>query len=110
MQSRLKWSIRPIITYTMLFGILSIFIFAPYYFTDTSLIWQSDGIAQHFPALVRWQEDLKNIIQPVFHSWLPHNIGLKIVQHGTIKLPYLAMFFLDTPHSRHLSILFLLTH
>lgn len=68
MQSRLKWSIRPIITYTMLFGILSIFIFAPYYFTDTSLIWQSDGIAQHFPALVRWQEDLKNIIQ---HHTLP---------------------------------------
>ena len=61
MRPWLKWSNRPVIIYTILFGILSIFIFAPYYFTDTSLIWQSDGIAQHFPALVHWQEDLKTL-------------------------------------------------
>lgn len=73
MPRQLKQSSKLVMTYTFLFFILAICLFAPYYFTNTSLIWQSDGIAQHYPALVQWQSDLKNIIFnhkfPINWSW-----------------------------------------
>lgn len=75
MPRQLKQSYKLILTYTILFFILTIFIFAPYYFTNTSLIWQSDGIAQHYPALIQWQSDLKNII---FHHTFPSNWSWKL--------------------------------
>lgn len=94
MRPWLKWSNRPVIIYTILFGILSMFIFAPYYFTDTSLIWQSDGIAQHFPALVHWQEDLKNIVH---NHTLPTNwqwqIGLGADYYQTFSYYTLGDIF-----------------
>lgn len=75
MPRQLKQSYKLVMTYTILFFILAIFIFAPYYFTNTSLIWQSDGIAQHYPALIKWQSDLKNII---FHHTLPSDWSWKL--------------------------------
>ncbi|WP_247224190.1 hypothetical protein [Weissella cibaria] len=38
--------------YSILFLLVAVAVFVPYFVTGTSLIWQSDGIAQHFPALV----------------------------------------------------------
>jgi hypothetical protein len=72
---QLKQSSKLVMTYTFLFFILALCLFAPYYFTNTSLIWQSDGIAQHYPALVEWQSDLKNII---FNHAFPTNWSWKL--------------------------------
>lgn len=47
--------------YVGLFLVTAIIIFLPYALTGTSLVWQSDGITQHLPALVQWQSDLKDL-------------------------------------------------
>jgi uncharacterized membrane protein YfhO len=51
---------RPIVGYTLLFLFSVIIIFLPYVITGTSLIWHSDGIAQHYPALMSWRETLRS--------------------------------------------------
>ena len=55
----------------LLYSILSLLVaaavFVPYFVTGTSLIWQSDGIAQHFPALVDWRVTLRQLLFD--HIW-----------------------------------------
>lgn len=53
--------------YSLLFLIVTGFIFLPYLLTGTSLVWQADGITQHIPALAQWQHDLKVLLSQ--HQW-----------------------------------------
>ncbi|KRN33206.1 glycosyltransferase [Weissella halotolerans DSM 20190] len=53
--------------YSLLFLLVTCFIFLPYALTGTSLVWQADGITQHIPALAQWQHDLKQLI--IDHQW-----------------------------------------
>ncbi|EJO03054.1 YfhO family protein [Oenococcus oeni] len=69
--------------YTILFVLLIIAIFAGTALTKSSLIWNADGISQHYPALVYWRKILRAWI--FYHrsltSWNWH-IGLG---QGTIQ-------------------------
>ena len=67
MKQTFRWWQNLFVEYTLLFVLTAGAIFLPYYLTGTSLVWQSDGIAQHFPALVQWQGDLKNLL--FNHEW-----------------------------------------
>ena len=67
MKQTFRWWQNLFVEYTLLFVLTAGAIFLPYYITGTSLVWQSDGIAQHFPALVQWQGDLKNLL--FNHEW-----------------------------------------
>ena len=64
--SALKERTRFYFLYTLLFGLFSIALFSPFLVTGKSLIWQTDGLAQHFNAFVylgTWmREILKNLI------------------------------------------------
>ncbi|WP_245150449.1 hypothetical protein [Weissella cibaria] len=53
--------------YSILFLLITAAIFVPYFAMGTSLIWQSDGIAQHFPALVDWRVTLHQLL--FNHIW-----------------------------------------
>ena len=53
--------------YSILFLLVAAAVFVPYFVTGTSLIWQSDGIAQHFPALVDWRVTLRQLLFD--HIW-----------------------------------------
>lgn len=49
--------------YTVIFLILSFFVFSSYIFTDTSLISDSDGFEQHFKALIYYAKYLRQIVR-----------------------------------------------
>ncbi|WP_143790423.1 YfhO family protein, partial [Oenococcus oeni] len=69
--------------YTILFVLLIIAIFAGTALTKSSLIWNADGISQHYPALVYWRKILRAWI--FYHRSLPSwnwHIGLG---QGTIQ-------------------------
>lgn len=53
--------------YTAIFFLLICAIFGPYFVGANTLIWNADGITQHFPALLQWQTDLKGILFQ--HQW-----------------------------------------
>ncbi|MCM0583385.1 YfhO family protein [Weissella diestrammenae] len=63
----LKFWRRPIAHYTLFFLIIVSLIFGPLLLTQTSLIWNGDGITQHYPALLHWQQDLKQLL--FHHQW-----------------------------------------
>lgn len=63
--------------YLCCFAITSIFIFAIIPLTGSTLIWNSDGITQHYPALVYWRRMLRHLI--INHQWWAQwnwNMGL----------------------------------
>lgn len=63
--------------YTLIFGITALIVFGLHLLGGGTLIWSGDGIAQHYPALVRFRQDLRGLIfhgKPVdLWQW---NIGL----------------------------------
>ena len=58
MINRKNWWKSNLPTYLIMFLIVVGTILLPYWFTDTSLIWQADGLSQHLPALIHWQKKL----------------------------------------------------
>lgn len=63
------------ITYTILFGILSFFVFGIFIFYNKSFVWQGDGIKQHFTILY----DFNQIVRNMFENGIPMlswNMGL----------------------------------
>jgi uncharacterized membrane protein YfhO len=68
---------NPLFIYSLFFSILIVLIFAPYALMGSSLIWNADGITQHYPALMQWHHDLHNLIfrheLPAMWNW---HIGL----------------------------------
>lgn len=65
------------IQYMIVFAVIAFFIFAVVPATKSTLIWNSDGITQHYPALVYWHDMLRKLL---FHHQLwtqwDWNIGL----------------------------------
>ncbi len=51
--------------YTLLFVIVSAIVFCWYYMTGRTLIWQTDGWQQHYPALVYFAQYCRSIIKSV---------------------------------------------
>ncbi|MBM7617325.1 putative membrane protein YfhO [Weissella uvarum] len=77
MTQQQQWWKNNLLCYTAIFILLATMLFLPYFLTGTAFIWQSDGIAQHLPALVEWQRDLKHLLAT--HQWPSQwtfNIGL----------------------------------
>ncbi|MDI4585233.1 YfhO family protein [Oenococcus sp. UCMA 14587] len=69
--------------YTIFFAFLIIAIFAGTFLTRSSLIWNADGISQHYPALAYWRKILRAWI--FYHHSLPSwswHIGLG---QGTVQ-------------------------
>ena len=62
MINRKNWWKSNLPTYLIMFLIVVGTILLPYWFTDTSLIWQADGLSQHLPALIHWQKDLHHLL------------------------------------------------
>jgi len=63
------------ITYTILFGVISFFVFVVFIIYNKSFIWEGDGIKQHFTILYDFNQIVRNISSngiPML-SW---NIGL----------------------------------
>lgn len=54
--------------YTIAFALLSVFIFSFYYLNNKSLIWDADGIKQHYNTFVYWGRYLKSIAENFFHT------------------------------------------
>ncbi len=52
---------HPLSIYTILFFIIILIVFVPFLIGGGSLIWNADGITQHFPALIQWHHDLRNL-------------------------------------------------
>ncbi len=75
LMQRLKTNLY--LQYTVAFIVLAIFIFAIVPITGSTLIWNSDGITQHYPALVYWRKMLKGLVFS-HHLWSQWdwNIGL----------------------------------
>lgn len=75
LKQRLKSNIY--LQYLLVFVILAGFIFAIVPLTGSTLIWNSDGITQHYPALVYWQKMLKGLIfnHQMWSQW-DWNVGL----------------------------------
>lgn len=63
--------------YTALFIIIAIITFAVVPISKSTLIWNSDGIAQHYPALVYWHDMLRNLVfhHHMWNQWT-WNFGL----------------------------------
>ncbi|AEJ23244.1 glycosyltransferase [Weissella koreensis KACC 15510] len=59
---------HPLSIYTILFFIIILIVFVPFLIGGGSLIWNADGITQHFPALIQWHHDLRNLF---FNHKLP---------------------------------------
>lgn len=53
--------------FTIIFLLIVLIIFAPTFITGNTLIWNADGITQHYPALLMWREQLRTII--FHHHW-----------------------------------------
>lgn len=68
---------NPYLQFTFYFLLICLFVFLPYFFTGSSLIWNADGITQHFPALLSWRETLRTLIfnHHLISQWNWH-IGL----------------------------------
>lgn len=94
MLSKHYWWRRHLLSYTLLFTAVALCIFLPYVFSDTSLVWQSDGITQHLPALVQWQADLQHLLStgnwPDQWSW---QIGLGADYYQTFSYYTLGDIF-----------------
>lgn len=77
MSLRLKLSRNIYIRYTLWFLIIGILVFAVVPLSKSTLIWNSDGIAQHYPALLYWRKLLRGLIfhHHLFSQW-DWNIGL----------------------------------
>jgi len=94
MLSNRQWWRTNLVTFSFLFIILTLCIFLPYWTTGTSLVWQSDGITQHLPALAQWQNDLKNLFAtgtwPSQWSW---HIGLGADYYQTFSYYTLGDIF-----------------
>lgn len=80
--------------YMALFFITAIVIFLPYALTGTSLVWQSDGITQHLPALMQWQSDLQHLFStgswPTQWTW---QVGLGTDYYQTFSYYTLGDIF-----------------
>lgn len=65
----MKRFIKPALSiYTILFLIITLLVFVPFLVSGGSLVWNADGITQHFPALIQWHHDLQNLF---FHHNFP---------------------------------------
>jgi len=54
------------IAYTLIFSFISVVIFSWFYLNDRSIIWQHDGVEQHFVSLVYFGSYLRRIIHDLF--------------------------------------------
>lgn len=63
--------------YCCCFAIVGILIFAIVFASGSTLIWNSDGITQHYPALVYWRKMLRGLIfhHHLWNQW-DWNLGL----------------------------------
>ena len=68
MQKNSTLSRNTYLQFTILFLIIILFVFSAYFFTGSTLIWNADGITQHYPALLSWRETLRQLI---FNHTLP---------------------------------------
>ncbi|RRG17796.1 glycosyl transferase [Weissella viridescens] len=62
MINRKNWWKSNLPVYLIMFLIVVGIILLPYWLTNTSLIWQADGLSQHLPALIHWQKDLHHLL------------------------------------------------
>lgn len=94
MLSNRQWWRKNVISYSLLFTAVSLVIFLPYVLSGTSLVWQSDGITQHLPALAQWQQDLKHLFAtgnwPTQWNW---HIGLGADYYQTFSYYTLGDIF-----------------
>ena len=51
------------ILYTIVFAVISLFIYGCFYFNGKSLIWSHDGVPQHINALAYYGEYLRNVLK-----------------------------------------------
>ncbi|WP_317698564.1 YfhO family protein [Xylocopilactobacillus apis] len=63
-----KLTKHPYLFYTLLFLITALVVFGPHLIGGGTLIWNGDGISQHYPALVHFHHDLQNLL---FHGKAP---------------------------------------
>lgn len=56
---------RPYLFYSLLFAIISLVVFGPNLIGGGTLIWNGDGISQHYPALVQVHKDFQQLL---FHG------------------------------------------
>lgn len=94
MLSNRQWWRMNLLHYTAWFILVALVIFVPYVLSGTSLVWQSDGITQHFTALAQWQQDLKHLFDtgqwPTQWSW---DIGLGADYYQTFSYYTLGDIF-----------------
>lgn len=68
---------HPYLLFSLLFSLIALIVFGLHLLGGGTLIWGGDGIAQHYPALVKFHQDLQNFI---FRGKIPDlwqwNIGL----------------------------------
>ena len=51
------------ILYTIVFAVISLFIYGCFYFNGKSLIWSHDGVPQHINALAYYGKYLRNVLK-----------------------------------------------
>lgn len=77
MPLRLKLNHNIYINYILCFFVIGILVFAVVPLSKSTLIWNSDGITQHYPALLYWRKLLRGLVfQHHFFPQWDWNIGL----------------------------------
>ena len=64
-----------LLAYTALFAVTALAVFAPFIASDKSLIWNLDGINQHFPALVYLGQWLRAVARTIF---IEHSLDIPL--------------------------------
>lgn len=62
MSLRQKLSKNIYINYAFCFLLIGILVFAVVPISKSTLIWNSDGITQHYPALLYWRKLLRGLV------------------------------------------------
>ena len=73
------------LTYTLLFAVMAVFVFSSFWMTGTGLVWESDGLSQHYNALVYFGKWGRSILStgevPLWDSAIGHGADILTTLH-----------------------------
>jgi len=75
-KTKYKRSIALVVLYSVVFLVLIGVIYLPFFLESKSMVWEYDGINQHYPALVYFSELLKGIFQGEGFPMVDFKIGM----------------------------------